>query len=206
MISFDTWKLRKQLFKLFHFQDLLQNCCEDAKKCCERSRKINEEDAKNNVTRCPAKWDGLLCWDSAEPDTTLYETCPDLVLTDSVSVCSRDSVSKQCLANGTWLQALKIDGRKYVFDENANFDKCTNVNTDPKLVEVKLYVAFDIISLLFTIIGIVIFLFYKQHRIFRIQIHLNFFASLVLTSFFHILVNTLIKGPYYKNSEVGREK
>ena len=169
-------------------------------------------DAKGGAedgTRCPAKWDGWMCWDSARPGTTNYEMCPDMTystLSYTPTDCMKEYASKQCLDNGTWYTIWVNDGMKIAQTEHTNYIQCSTPGATRRLFEVHLEVSVYSVSLVFTVIGAAIFIIYQQYKILRIQIHLNFFISLILTSFFAILLDLLIRVPHYNLNTVIDDK
>lgn len=180
-------------------------CCEDAKKCCENMLKLDEKEVSNDGTRCPAKWDGWMCWDSAEPGTTSYKTCPDMsnsVLGYMPTECSKEYASKECYPNGTWATIWDGNYQK----ESTNYMKCSTPGATERLRETHTAIAVYFISLIFSLIGSTIFIVYKQYKILRVQIHLNFLGSLILTCLFSILFYFLVREKHYMLESMIDEK
>lgn len=170
---------------------------------------FDEKDVAEDGSRCPAKWDGWMCWDSAAPATVNYEKCPDMTystLSYTPTECMKEYASKECLPNGTWYSIWVDDGKRTVQMEHTNYIQCSTPGATRRLFEVHMEVVVYSVSLLFTIIGSIIFIFYKQYKILRIQIHINFFVSLILTSFFAILLDLLIRVPHYNLNTVIDDK
>ncbi len=79
-------------------QDLFLKCCEDAKKCCEKMQNLDPSEVAEDGHLCPAKWDGWMCWDSAQKSTTAWQTCPDMshsVLGYMPTECSKEYLERK---------------------------------------------------------------------------------------------------------------
>lgn len=51
-------------------------CCTSAISCCEKQSHL---DVSEDVSQCPATWDGFMCVDAAKTGTTSTLTCPDFI-------------------------------------------------------------------------------------------------------------------------------
>lgn len=58
-----------------------RSCCEAADECCRRQLRASVgNNASADNFRCKATWDGLGCWDAANPDSHETQYCPDYLL------------------------------------------------------------------------------------------------------------------------------
>ncbi|RWS09619.1 hypothetical protein B4U79_17920 [Dinothrombium tinctorium] len=150
---------------------------------------------------CPAKWDGWSCWGYTPAGTTAYQTCPDFAYQNHRKYqnqlpesCLRDSAEKYCTPNGTWY--------KYKGYERTNYLNCAYIGRRERRIATFMKVTLQSISLVFSLASIAIFIYYKQYRIVRIQVHLNFFASFVLTAIATIAFNIYIYGDHLEDDGV----
>ncbi|XP_064613927.1 calcitonin gene-related peptide type 1 receptor-like isoform X2 [Liolophura sinensis] len=156
-------------------------CCQDAINCCERQIAIaklsgNANSSSPGVTpksaNCPMTWDGYACWDSASPGTQLSQSCPAFIDQSD----STESASKDCTINGTWWKH-PIQGHGWT-----NYTACVAGRLDTFRTVLFIGIAFHILSVLLLLPAIGIFLSFRQlYSQQRIKIHLNLFASFVLT-------------------------
>ncbi|CAG2175338.1 unnamed protein product, partial [Oppiella nova] len=160
----------------------------------------------DNGQRCPTKWDGWMCWDSAKSGTTSWRTCPDMshsVLGYMPTECSKELSSKSCRGNGSWATIWNpIDenhrNRGFYEQEFTDYITCSTPGATERLRETHTAIAIFFISLVFSIIGASVFIFYKLYTKLRVQIHLNFLLSLILTCLFSILFYFLVREKHYK--------
>ena len=102
------------------------------------------------------------------------------------SECSRDYASKQCTAESNWF-TLDVNNSGIITKAQfVDYEKCTKVGVAQAVRESILYITGYSFSLILTFSGSIIFVVYKQYKSLRVQIHLNFFVSLMLTCIFSI--------------------
>ncbi|CAG2107845.1 unnamed protein product, partial [Medioppia subpectinata] len=196
------------------------DCCKDAKKCCERQIKIAEEeddDEEDNAighygrpNTCPTKWDGWMCWDSAAADSTHEQKCPAMshaALGYEPTTCAKESATKKCLANGTWAtkwveKVYEHPEHGYYPDDDTFYEYCTYPKAHEELRQARVSTYVFILSLVLCCAGVAVFVFYEQHKILRVQIHMNFIGSIILTCVFSIMFNYLLREAHFSRSEV----
>lgn len=175
-------------------------CCESSFRCCLRMMQqpttTTTTNHNNNNSRsspkCPMKWDGWQCWDEAAAGTTVQQTCPDsaMVLFGFMpSECVRGMGVKRCEANGQWHRVEIAPGQ---WQEHTDYFECSFLGKNNRLSQVYLLISFEVLSLLATVASVVILVHYKLYTKFRVQIHLNFFASIILSSLMTLIYNVLV--------------
>ncbi|XP_054162186.1 corticotropin-releasing factor receptor 1-like [Oppia nitens] len=194
-------------FRSKFYMNLFLDCCSDARICCRKQLAIAAREAvtRPHLKRCPAKWDGWMCWDSAAPDTVQRQTCPGMshaVLGYTPTDCSKEKAVKHCLSNGTWAVKWLLNNENdpksgYYEDEDTIYNRCSRPETTKRQQINQVSNGILFLSLITSLIGIIIFIVYKQYHVLRVQIHLNFFCSIILTCTFTLLFNYLIRESFY---------
>lgn len=100
--------------------------------------------------------------------------------------CLKGNSIKTCNSNGSW---YRMPGK----GEATNYVYCSFVGRTKSMAEIYIRLALHSISLFLIIISVGIFIYYDQHKITRINIHLNFFASLAMYSIFDIIFYSVIR-------------
>lgn len=137
-----------------------------------------------------------MCWNSAPAGTTAYQKCPIsayAALNYVPEYCAIEYGVKVCQPNGSW--SLAFSGNEAF--EQTDYKMCSTPGVTDRLIQKHVSCAMFIISMIVTIIGIIIFVIYKQYRFIRVQIHLNFFASLIMTCIFNLLFAYLVEIKHY---------
>lgn len=151
---------------------------------------------------CPAKWDGWTCWDRAKAGSTATQTCPLAALQvhhRALPACLRGHAEKKCGLDGQWYRLIEQGSR--VLNEKTNYEYCSFVGRDKSMREIQLRTALHSVSLVFVAVSCGIFIAYKQYRIVRVKVHLNFFLSLALTAISDLLLFLLVRRRHFEPND-----
>lgn len=173
--------LLKQFSSKFYL-DTFINCCDDARRCCEDMNK--HEDAKGN---CPMLWDGWTCWRSSPPGIA-QQTCTDMTQFPfgyQPAECLRSKMTFQCNNDGTWHEIMNPYYGRWM--PRTDHKQCTYLGRDARLTYSTIRLVLESISLACTTIGLILFVAYRLYTQFRLQIHVNFFLSIMLSAIMNIL-------------------
>ncbi|XP_052096079.1 corticotropin-releasing factor receptor 2-like isoform X2 [Mytilus californianus] len=143
---------------------------------------MNDSDAKvqqiQGEVYCNSEFDELICWHAALANSTISMRCPIPVDLPDYAVAY-----KTCYADGNWSRTdynacfpfiptdNPISGRHPPPDEYESH--IARIMTD-------IYFVFSIISLLFLLISIFIFIYFRSLHCHRITIHIHMFISFVI--------------------------
>ncbi|ELT90620.1 hypothetical protein CAPTEDRAFT_170147 [Capitella teleta] len=151
-------------------------CCRDGSACCQNQLQANQPKVG---TECLHTWDGYSCWTTQSPGTTAIQGCPAFL---PYSVSSSNS-AKSCTANGTWFTKMGYEWTDYT----SCMDKSSH------LVGVNLCISLNVISIVFIIPAIVIFLAFRNLRQQnRVKVHIHLLIALGLCSFVTMLWYALV--------------
>ncbi|XP_025095634.1 corticotropin-releasing factor receptor 1-like isoform X2 [Pomacea canaliculata] len=152
-------------------------------------------------THCPAINDSLYCWPPTPANTTVFGPCPtSLGLPDHAIAGSAGHSHRTCSADGTWLHGnwtnysacLDLDGLRPVFTPQPGLDLQDDfIRLAEALTEI--YLAACIISLVFLLLTLFIFCYFRSLQCSRISIHKHLVVSFIFR-FILILVMVL---PYF---------
>lgn len=149
------------------------------------------EEFNQNLTTnsCPMFWDGWNCWNSTPAGTSVEDTCPDMSMLGlgNVKQCVRSKVTKACRQNATWTR-------------RTNYKKCSRIALNTRLSLVKTGIYTQLASLVVLFISLFLFIYYKprdyitklSHTKLRINIHLNFFISIIISSTMSVLYDYFV--------------
>ncbi|XP_063421036.1 corticotropin-releasing factor receptor 2-like isoform X1 [Mytilus trossulus] len=142
---------------------------------------INDSEAKvqqiQGEVYCNAEFDGVVCWHSTLANSTISVRCPIPVDLPDYAIAY-----KTCYVDGNWSRT----------DYNACFPfipKDVPMSTLPPPDEYEshiarimtdIYFVFSIISLLFLLVSIFIFIYFRSLHCHRITIHIHMFISFVI--------------------------
>ena len=139
---------------------------------------------------CPRKWDGWDCWPETKAGTVIEQICPLMSLQShfrDLPDCLKGYSFKSCQSDGNWFRLPDTQ------TEKTNYAYCSFVGRSKSLAEIYLRLVLHSISLVCISISVIIFIYFEQHKIVRIRIHLNLFASLAIYSISDIIFYTIIR-------------
>ncbi|KAK8725731.1 hypothetical protein OTU49_010441, partial [Cherax quadricarinatus] len=163
----------------------LEDCCREALQCCQTTL----EQPPGGVETCPGTWDGWRCFSNTPPDTTVTFTCPTYAY-KSLPECTL-SGSKECLGNGTWARNVRNL-------EVTNYSSCSlrNYHISTYCWEAVMHS----LSLLALFPAIFVILYYRQLRVQRFYLHVNFFSALFGKALFNLVEILALRIPEYTGS------
>lgn len=162
--------------------DMWLACCEAAWKCCERM--INTE-RRDQGSFCPRTWDGWHCFDDTNVGDFFESECPEYIYFNTEVQPCRE-LRRPCETPNKWPAAgynLSIDS----LYERTEYAVCSSV-TYMERRQITHIVVYSV-SLVALAPALVIFSSYKQLRVHRIKMHINFFSAI----FFHGIVFIIFK-------------
>uniref|UniRef100_A0A6A7G6V9 Calcitonin receptor-like n=1 Tax=Hirondellea gigas TaxID=1518452 RepID=A0A6A7G6V9_9CRUS len=160
----------------------LRDCCQEANICCEHM--MEGEEVGDLSDHCPRTWDGWSCLPlSTAPGVTVPIKCPVHAYTGYPECYLHGK--KRCGSDGEW--GLKDSS------EHTDYSSCSMKTFH--LTNYSFELSANALSLLALTPAIFVLLYYKELRVHRFRMHLNFFIALWLRSFFKILELSLIKLP-----------
>lgn len=171
-------------------------CCADARKCCAKMQIAEEVKGQ-----CPMTWDGWNCWDSSPPGNA-EDYCPDMslyLLEYLPPTCVRETVTKKCQRNGRWEEVWN-PFYKQMTGQTSYSLKCAYSGRAIRSSISTTLIILQSVSLVCTAVGLVLFTFYRLYSQFRLQIHVNFFVSVLLTAVVVLHVESLITRPHLEAS------
>ncbi|UXI19519.1 flap endonuclease 1 [Sarcoptes scabiei] len=166
----------------FYMNQFLE-CCQNAHDCCDGmlKRSANNPNTNSNDPKCPMMWDGWSCWNETDIDSESENICPgiSLLTLGDVPKCLRSSSVKQCYTDGKW-------------SNHTDYMPCTRVASSTRRSIARTTIVSHSISLILTTVGSILFVVLKLQHKYRIQIHLNFFISIILSSSMSILYDIFV--------------
>ncbi|XP_026669696.1 diuretic hormone receptor-like isoform X2 [Ceratina calcarata] len=159
----------------------------EAIKCLER--KHEEElhrlslgsDREEDQQGCEISWDSLLCWPRTPPGTLATQSCFEEL--NGIRYDSSQNASRWCDLDGTW-------------STYSNYSLCHNVREPAieggvEVISTTIYFVGYSVSLLTLVIAVSIFLYCKELRCVRNNIHTNLMLTYILADLMWILNNVM---------------
>ncbi|XP_076227925.1 diuretic hormone 44 receptor 1 isoform X2 [Nomia melanderi] len=136
------------------------------------------EDAEEQL-ECEISWDSLLCWPRTPPGT--LATLPCIEELNGIRYDSTQNVSRWCWTNGTW-------------SNYSNYSFCrdmheTSVEGGTEIISTTIYFVGYCLSLFTLVVAVSIFLYCKELRCLRNNIHTNLMLTYILADLMWILNN-----------------
>ncbi|XP_063983563.1 diuretic hormone receptor isoform X2 [Diachasmimorpha longicaudata] len=160
---------------LNHIEDLNNSLLIKALECFE-TKNSYQLDRGVSESVCEVDWDSLLCWPASPPGTLVKQSCFEEL--HGVPYDSSQNASRWCWLNGTW-------------DEYTNYSQCQElkINIIESGVEITttLYFVGYTLSLSTLIVAVAIFLYFKELKCLRNNIHTNLMFTYMLTDLMWIL-------------------
>ncbi|CAK9809709.1 Diuretic hormone receptor [Anthophora plagiata] len=157
----------------------------EAIKCLERKHQEEmhrislDETQQEEQLGCEISWDSLLCWPRTPPGT--LATLPCFEELNGIQYDSTQNASRWCRPNGTW-------------SSYSNYSLCHDVREPSieggvEVISTTIYFVGYSISLLTLIVAVSIFLYCKELRCIRNNIHTNLMFTYILADLMWILNN-----------------
>ncbi|XP_030641765.1 calcitonin gene-related peptide type 1 receptor [Chanos chanos] len=145
---------------------------------------LHEPSPKDGGTYCNRTWDGWLCWDDTPPGTAV-QPCPPYYQDFDPA----EKVTKICNSDGQWFRHPESN-RLW-----SNYTQC-NAYTRQKLQVALVMYYFSIVghalSIVFLLISIFIFSYFKSLSCQRISLHKNLFCSFTINSILTIIYFSVV--------------
>ncbi|XP_043787865.1 diuretic hormone receptor-like isoform X1 [Apis laboriosa] len=130
---------------------------------------------------CEISWDSLLCWPRTPPGTLVTLPCFDEL--NGIRYDSTQNASRWCRIDGVW-------------SNYSNYSLCRNlrepaIEGGAEVISTTIYFVGYSISLITLIIAVSIFLYCKELRCIRNNIHTNLMFTYILADFMWILNNVM---------------
>ncbi|XP_017791686.1 PREDICTED: diuretic hormone receptor-like [Habropoda laboriosa] len=159
----------------------------EAIKCLERKHQEElhrlslDETQQEEQPGCEISWDSLLCWPRTPPGT--LATLPCFEELNGILYDSTQNASRWCSFNGTW-------------SSYSNYSLCHDVREPSieggvEVISTTIYFVGYSISLLTLIVAVSIFLYCKELRCIRNNIHTNLMFTYILADSMWILNNVM---------------
>lgn len=169
--------------------------------CCEEMQTDPNQMIENH-THCPMMWDGWTCWKSTESGKFAYQKCPDMAyqtFKDPPLKCYYNDAEQFC-------SKPAFDNKTAKWNLKTNYLDCTVPAADQYLKVTHLRIATHSVSFVILSIAIGLFAVFRQYRLMRVEIHLNFFAALLLDCIFNLLCEAIIREKHYSDSSTSLGK
>ncbi|KAK2580795.1 hypothetical protein KPH14_011529 [Odynerus spinipes] len=146
----------------------------------EQHRGIDEEGWTEGREGCEVSWDSLLCWPYTQPGTLAVLPCFEEL--HGIPYDNTQNASRWCWPNGTW-------------ENYSNYSSCHAIQ--PEAIEGGVEIATKIyfigygLSLFTLVVAVSIFLYFKELRCLRNNIHINLMFTYILTDLMWILTTAL---------------
>ena len=147
---------------------------------------------QQDSTICPRQWDGWNCWEPSQPGHAMA-TCPDMAVYLMGSLpasCLRSNGIKDCGSNGEWIRYSNPYFQRFMV--RSDYEQCSYLGKSVRSTRTIFVIVLESISLVCAIIGLILFTIYQLYSQFRLQIHVNFFFAIILSSIVTILYEFLI--------------
>ncbi|KMR05154.1 parathyroid hormone parathyroid hormone-related peptide receptor-like protein [Lasius niger] len=166
------------------------------------------EDNGTDIRRCPAIFDGLLCWSRTDAPGTAILPCPPASImgyTDLVSENLRALAvaSKVCLANGEWYQnsdgvfwsnysLCVLNRTRYVINGAENYPRryetaeYSLLNKWLPIIRIVSHIGYGT-SFITLIVAMVVFSLLRKLRNPRNRLHMHLFVSFIMRAFMALL-------------------
>ncbi|CAL7947519.1 unnamed protein product [Xylocopa violacea] len=157
----------------------------EAIKCLERKhqeelQRLSPEYQQEDQLGCEISWDSLLCWPRTPPGT--LATLPCFEELNGIRYDSTQNASRWCRLDGVW-------------SNYSNYSLCHNVREPAieggAIISTTIYFVGYIVSLLTLVIAVSIFLYCKELRCIRNNIHTNLMFTYILADLMWILNNVM---------------
>ncbi|CAL1263828.1 unnamed protein product [Larinioides sclopetarius] len=189
----DPLKISENILNTFSEESFAKkwiSCCRAAWDCCDTM--IKAHTLFKDTMYCPRTWDGWQCWPDTQAGIMADLPCQEHIYFENGPPSCTKYAHKECLPNGTWYR-------------NENMREWTNYTTCGKREEHRQYLYFHIathiISIIFIVPALTVFLAYKQLQVPRITMHKNFFLSLLFKSLFSVLFKSIVIADELKRTE-----
>ncbi|CAN7991751.1 unnamed protein product [Ixodes hexagonus] len=153
---------------------LWANCVRQAKACC---RYMLEAPRTLAGASCNRTWDGLTCYEDAEPGTNVSKVCPNVLYIYSQPHCEHYS-TRWCHDNGSWYKQMDRERTFYTSCSPKPWDYVSVYHYSIGLF------ALSVISL---IPALAVFNWYKSLQVPRISIHKHLCFSVMMCGTFYII-------------------
>ncbi|OWF55028.1 diuretic hormone receptor-like [Mizuhopecten yessoensis] len=159
-------------YSVFHEPDL--TLLESIRQCQESSAKI---ELHAGVTYCPHEYDGILCWMTSPTDSFASVKCPTAY--EGHPIPDHILATRYCNTTGLW-------------EETTNYSQClafyktiqnsgeADQNTHLWMIVRDIYFVCSILSLVFLIVTLFIFSYFRALQCSRIAIHKNLVVSFII--------------------------
>lgn len=131
---------------------------------------------------CEVDWDSLLCWPHTSPGTVAVLPCFEEL--NGIRYDNSQNASRWCWSNGTW-------------DKYSDYSACDNVipervqeATGTEITTMIYFIGYSL-SLFTLIVAVSIFLYYKELRCLRNNIHTNLMFTYILADLTWILTTVM---------------
>ncbi|XP_018337529.1 PREDICTED: diuretic hormone receptor-like isoform X3 [Trachymyrmex septentrionalis] len=163
---------------LNYINELNESFNAEQHKCLEREQE--HENQKQERQECEMNWDTILCWPRTISGTLASIPCFDEL--NGISYDNTQNASRWCWPNGTW-------------DNYSNYSMCRDVRlpTIEAGIEITttLYFIGYSLSLFTLIMAVCIFIYYKELRCLRNNIHTNLMFTYILADLTWILTTAM---------------
>ncbi|XP_015518859.1 diuretic hormone receptor [Neodiprion pinetum] len=139
--------------------------------------KYRRQEHTQHEPECEVDWDSLLCWPRTPPGS--LATLPCFEELNGIQYDKTQNASRWCRSNGTW-------------DKYSNYTACENTILTPpgtpgiEMMTMIYFIGYSF-SLFTLIVAVSIFLYYKELRCLRNNIHTNLMFSYILADLMWIL-------------------
>ncbi|XP_076654701.1 diuretic hormone 44 receptor 1 isoform X2 [Halictus rubicundus] len=134
-------------------------------------------DAGKEQQGCEISWDSLLCWPRTPPGT--MATLPCLEELNGIRYDSTQNVTRWCLPDGTWSNHSDYSFCQHVHD--------TPIEGGTEIVSTMIYFIGYSLSLFTLIVAVSIFLYCKELRCIKNNIHTNLMLTYILADMMWIM-------------------
>ncbi|XP_077270344.1 diuretic hormone 44 receptor 1 isoform X7 [Temnothorax americanus] len=164
---------------LNYINELNESLSAEQLKCIEREYQ-ERENQKQEQQECEVSWDTILCWPRTLSGTLATIPCFDEL--NGIPYDNTQNASRWCWPNGTW-------------DTYSNYSMCRDVRLSTIELGVEITTALYFIgyslSLFTLIMAVCIFIYYKELRCLRNNIHTNLMFTYILADLTWILTTVM---------------
>ncbi|TGZ41390.1 Diuretic hormone receptor [Temnothorax longispinosus] len=164
---------------LNYINELNESLSAEQLKCIEREYQ-ERENQKQEQQECEVSWDTILCWPRTVSGTLATIPCFDEL--NGIPYDNTQNASRWCWPNGTW-------------DTYSNYSMCRDVRLSTIELGVEITTALYFIgyslSLFTLIMAVCIFIYYKELRCLRNNIHTNLMFTYILADLTWILTTVM---------------
>ncbi|GAB1860249.1 Diuretic hormone receptor [Camponotus japonicus] len=163
---------------LNYINELNESLSSEQFKCLEREHQ--DQNRKQDRLECEVNWDTILCWPRTPPGTLATIPCFDEL--NGILYDNTQNASRWCWPNGTW-------------DNYSNYSLCRDVRL-PAIelgveISTTLYFIGYGLSLFTLIVAVCIFIYYKELRCLRNNIHTNLMFTYIMADLTWILTTVM---------------